>query len=249
MGDVASWAVLVWAVGIGLASTAVSALYLHRGLAHQAVRFTPVGDQILWTLTWLFTGIRPSEWVDVHMRHHRFADQEGDPHSPVVHGLVKILAFNAFYYRRAVRAQQPGQTHVPHLRAREERDPLRSRGWLGVVVAMAGAAVIAGPIVGPVIIALQGVVYVVISGLVNGLCHWVGDVEFDAPGRNIHNPLIAFITAGESLHNTHHRSPGRANLRTRSTDVDTAYMLALLLRRIGFVSHVRRGRTLASVSS
>ena len=51
-------------------------------------------------LIWLTTGIAPRQWAAVHRKHHKFADAEGDPHSPYVHGFWQIQLLNYFYYRR-----------------------------------------------------------------------------------------------------------------------------------------------------
>ena len=50
-------------------------------------------------------GIRPRQWVAVHRKHHAFTDVEGDPHSPVLHGWVKVQMMNVAMYRRE--AQNP----------------------------------------------------------------------------------------------------------------------------------------------
>ena len=51
-------------------------------------------------MIWITTGIRPRQWVAVHRKHHAFTDVEGDPHSPVLHGWVKVQLQNVAMYRR-----------------------------------------------------------------------------------------------------------------------------------------------------
>ena len=36
----------------------------------------------------------------MHRKHHAFTDVEGDPHSPVLHGWVKVQMLNVAMYRR-----------------------------------------------------------------------------------------------------------------------------------------------------
>ena len=52
---------------------------------------------------WVTTGIRPRQWVAVHRKHHAFTDVEGDPHSPVIHGWIKVQMINVAMYRHEAR--------------------------------------------------------------------------------------------------------------------------------------------------
>jgi len=55
-------------VALTLAQIAVitTSVYLHRGLAHRALRLHPVVDGCCRTLLWLTTGQNRREWVAVH---------------------------------------------------------------------------------------------------------------------------------------------------------------------------------------
>lgn len=56
----------------------------HRILAHRMAALQPVFRKILIIIA-LPAGT-PVQWVGTHRQHHQFADQPGDPHSPVVDG-------------------------------------------------------------------------------------------------------------------------------------------------------------------
>ena len=58
---------------------------------------------------WVATGIRPRQWVAVHRKHHAFTDVEGDPHSPVLHGWLKVQMLNLAMYRREARNAANGR--------------------------------------------------------------------------------------------------------------------------------------------
>src|SRR5437870_8514366 len=92
-------------VGFALAqfATLVTTVYLHRTLAHRAMTLTPGTALTFRFLTWMTTGIRPRQWVAVHRRHHAYTDVEGDPHSPVLFGFVRVQLGNAALYRRVAR--------------------------------------------------------------------------------------------------------------------------------------------------
>ena len=92
------------AVALGFAVCQVAILlttvYLHRGLAHRAVRFAPWLTWVFRVVTWLTTGIRPRQWVAVHRKHHAFTDVAGDPHSPVMAGWAAVQFGNVWMYRK-----------------------------------------------------------------------------------------------------------------------------------------------------
>src|SRR5258705_13798542 len=87
-------------VALVLAEVAVIAtsVYLHRGLAHRALRLHPVTDGFR-TLLWLTTG----QSRRVHRKHHAFTDRVGDPHSPRLFGFWHIQLWNVYYYGREAR--------------------------------------------------------------------------------------------------------------------------------------------------
>ena len=67
-------------------STLVTSVYLHRSSTHQSVKFHPAVEFFFQFWLWITTGINRMEWVAVHIYHHLFADEPGDPHSPIVMG-------------------------------------------------------------------------------------------------------------------------------------------------------------------
>ena len=62
-------------------------LYLHRDQSHGGLVLHPALRQLFRFWLWFSSGTVTREWVAVHRRHHAFADQPGDPHSPVIFGL------------------------------------------------------------------------------------------------------------------------------------------------------------------
>src|SRR6266568_5232556 len=83
----------------------VTTVYLHRTLAHRAIRMRPWLATVLRVVTWITTGIRPRQWVAVHRKHHAYTDVEGDPHSPVLEGFAQVQFGNVGLYRKVARDQ------------------------------------------------------------------------------------------------------------------------------------------------
>src|SRR4051794_17671855 len=91
---------LVIGAAVSVVANVCTTVYLHRALAHRALTLNPVVDQVFRFLVWITTGIRPRQWVAVHRKHHAYTDVEGDPHSPVLNGWVKVQLQNVAMYRR-----------------------------------------------------------------------------------------------------------------------------------------------------
>jgi stearoyl-CoA desaturase (Delta-9 desaturase) len=115
--------ILALAVGVALCQAALvlTTVYLHRALAHRALRMTPALAWACRILTWLMTGIRPRQWVAVHRKHHAFTDETGDPHSPVLAGWAAVQFGNVWMYRKVAK----GRCHRGSLR------PRRAGGHVG----------------------------------------------------------------------------------------------------------------------
>ena len=92
--------IMFLAVAIGFTVTTLANLgttvYMHRALAHKALKLHPFAIFIARVTIWLSTGIRPRQWVAVHRKHHAFTDQEGDPHSPLIGLLAAFVHLNAY---------------------------------------------------------------------------------------------------------------------------------------------------------
>ena len=80
-GLVILWAVSHFVRAIGLT------LAFHRYFAHRAFKMNRIARFV-----WAFIGTAamqkgPLWWAGHHVNHHRFADRDGDPHSPMVSGV------------------------------------------------------------------------------------------------------------------------------------------------------------------
>ena len=78
-------------------------LYLHRSQAHRAVQFHPAVAHFMRFWLWLTTGMVTKEWVAIHRKHHQRSDQEGDPHSPQIYGIWRVLFGGALLYVQAAK--------------------------------------------------------------------------------------------------------------------------------------------------
>jgi stearoyl-CoA desaturase (delta-9 desaturase) len=232
-------ALLVFAVAFlsmqasGLSTT----IYLHRTMAHKGLKLHPVIALLMQVQLWLFTGIVVREWVAVHRKHHHFTDEEGDPHSPYLKGLWRVLLWNALYYAREANKPEVIEKYtrdIPHTRA----DKLLSRGWVGLacgflLFAASGYWLLptwVGAVLGASTFVLQGLAYIGMNAVINGACHAVGYRNFENTATNLR--LVAWFSAGEGLHNNHHQYPASSKLSMRKWEFDPAWPVIRLLEAL-----------------
>jgi len=76
---------LVFSIGLG--QMAFTNSVVHRYFSHNCFRTSRLWNFVLGSFV-CTSGMTPITWAAVHRRHHRFCDQEGDPHSPYQKGFL-----------------------------------------------------------------------------------------------------------------------------------------------------------------
>ena len=106
---------LIVGVAASLVANMATTVYLHRALAHRALVVRAPAVHVFRFVVWVSTGIRPRQWVAVHRKHHAFTDVEGDPHSPVLHGWVKVQMLNLAMYRKEAKSPRTVERYARDL--------------------------------------------------------------------------------------------------------------------------------------
>jgi stearoyl-CoA desaturase (delta-9 desaturase) len=229
------------AAGIALVLTEFSlcltTIYLHRAMAHRALTLSPRTVAVCRTLLWLTTGIRPRQWVAVHRKHHAFTDKDGDPHSPFLFGYAAVQFGNVGLYRKVARD--------PVAVARYARD-LRADGWdrwlfdhalVGLGLGICTLCVLIGWQLGLITAAAYTAMYLLGSAAINAVGHWWGKRPHDNLATN--NQWLAWIVAGEGLHNNHHAATTSARLALARGEFDPGWWIVriLVMFRLAVLRH------------
>ncbi len=208
-------------------------LYLHRSQAHKSVEFHPAVSHFMRFWLWLTTGMVTRQWVAVHRKHHRFSDKDGDPHSPHVYGIKRVLFRGASLYHQASKdsamvATYGQGTPVDWI----ERKLYSTHSRLGILLMLIIDVLLFGSI-GLIIWGIQMLwIPFWAAGVINGLGHWIGyrNGETKDHSRNI-SPWDIII-GGECLHNNHHLDPANPRLSRRWFEFDIGWMWITILRKL-----------------
>ena len=164
-------------------------------------------------------------WVADHRKHHRFSDEEGDPHSPHVghgHGLRGAL--------RGLAHAHLGWLFIHTQRGKKEKyapdlieDPTIS--WvnrtfflwatIGLLVPFALGYAIGGTLIAGLTGLLWGglvrmFVLHHVTYSINSLCHFFGRKRFETGDESRNLAWLSVLSFGEAWHNNHHAFPTSA---------------------------------------
>ncbi len=229
------------AVVVGLAVSQVglfcTTVYLHRTVTHRALSMKPGLAVVFRFVIWVTTGIKPREWAAVHRRHHAFTDVEGDPHSPVLLGYWRVQLTNAALYRRCARDGETVQRYARDLAPDRLDRVLFDHAFVGLGMGIASLCLLLGWQWGLLAAAVHTVSYLMLNGAINAVGHSFGRQPYENQARN--NQWLAWLTAGEGLHNNHHAAPTSARLAHGSGQLDPGWWVisAFTALRLARVRH------------
>jgi stearoyl-CoA desaturase (Delta-9 desaturase) len=194
-------------------------------------------------------------WVADHRKHHAFADQPGDPHSPHVdhgvglRGALRGLAHAHMGWLFLHTQRGARKRYAPDLLA----DPVVR--WVDrtfVVWALGGMAAAFGLgwlIGGTFTAALTGLLWggavrlLVLHHVtysINSLCHFFGRKRFDTGDESRNLAWLSILSFGEAWHNNHHAFPTSAAHGLRWWELDVSSLVIRGLERVGLAWDVVR---------
>jgi stearoyl-CoA desaturase (delta-9 desaturase) len=219
------------AIAIGLVSSQLAivatTIYLHRAVAHKAVTYAPPVQFAFRLVVWLATGIKPRQWAAVHRRHHAFTDVAGDPHSPLLLGTWRVELTNAALYRRCAGDGETVERYARDLPPDRLDRLIFDHALVGLGTSVAGLCYFLGWQYGLLAAAVHLSSYLLINGMVNSFAHVWGRQTYVNTAHNLQ--WLAFLTAGEGLHNNHHAAPTSARLSHRRGELDPGWWIISLL--------------------
>jgi stearoyl-CoA desaturase (Delta-9 desaturase) len=225
------WLALVAGFAVTQISIIVTTVYLHRTLAHRALAVRGPSSMVCRVVLWLTTGMRPREWVAVHRRHHATSDTPADPHSPRVLGFWRVQLANVGLYRRVARDKLTVRRYARDLQPDRLDRWFFDHGIAGLAIGIGILCVTLGWQTGLLAAGVHAVTYVMLSGAINAFGHTRGRRPYDNPAGNAQ--WLAWLTAGEGLHNNHHAAPTSARFALGGREIDPGWWAICVLRRCG----------------
>lgn len=235
--NLAWWQIIIAALVFTHLTIASVTIFLHRCMAHRALELHAIPSHFMRFWLWLTTGMVTKEWTAVHRKHHAKCEQEGDPHSPKVYGLKKVLLEGSELYRAESKVQE---TLDKYGRGTPddwlERNVYTGHSVSGVVLMMIINVALFG-VAGVAVWGLQMIwIPVTAAGVINGLGHAKGYRNFDIVDSSTNLLPWGIIIGGEELHNNHHAYPTSARLSSKWFEFDIGWMYIRILEMMGLAT-------------
>jgi stearoyl-CoA desaturase (delta-9 desaturase) len=215
-------------------------LYFHREQAHRSVDLHPALQHFFRFWLWINTGAPTKQWVAVHRKHHALCEREGDPHSPMIFGLKRVVLEGAELYKReAAKAETLEKYGKGTPDDWVERNIYSRFDYTGIGLLVVLNLILFGA-AGIILIAVELVsMPILAAGIVNGVCHAKGYRNFETNDASTNLWPIGIFIGGEELHNNHHAFPTSARFSLRKGEIDIGWLQLKLFSALG-LARIRR---------
>jgi stearoyl-CoA desaturase (delta-9 desaturase) len=243
-----SWSDLAILGVFYVATTLGIAMGFHRLLTHRSFETHRFIRALLAVLGSMAVEGPPIVWVADHRKHHTFADEEGDPHTPHVPGGV----WRGLYHAHVGWLIERTEPSDPLRYARDLiKDPLirRISELFPVIVAL---SLILPALAG---LALTGTASGALTGLlwgglvriffvhhvtwsVNSLGHYAGRRRFQTGDASANVMALALPSLGDSWHHNHHAFPRSARHGLRWWELDVIGLVVAAMEKVGLAWNI-----------
>ena len=222
--DIAWWQVVLYTLVTTHITIAAVTIFLHRTQTHRAMDLGPIPSHFFRFWLWLGTGMVTKEWVAIHRKHHAKCETEEDPHSPQVKGIDEVLWRGAELYRTESKNKETMERYG-HGTPDDwiERNLYSRYSWQGVGLMLVLNLALFGTL-GMAVWAVQMLwIPITAAGIINGIGHYWGYRNFEAPDASRNIMPWGLIIGGEELHNNHHTYPTSAKFSVKKYEFDIGW--------------------------
>ena len=229
------WQVVLYTLVTTHITIAAVTIFLHRTQTHKAMELGPIPSHFFRFWLWLGTGMVTKEWVAIHRKHHAKCETVDDPHSPQVKGIDEVFWRGAELYRRESKNMDTMErygTGTPDDWI--ERNLYTRYSWQGVGLMLIINVALFG-MAGLAVWAVQMLwIPVTAAGIINGIGHYWGYRNFEAPDASRNISPWGVLIGGEELHNNHHTYPTAAKFSVKKYEFDIGWVYIQMMSAIGW---------------
>jgi len=229
------WQVLAFTLVATHITISAVTIFLHRAQSHRALELGPIPSHFFRFWLWLTTGMVTKEFVAIHRKHHAKCETEEDPHSPQTRGLKALLLTGVELYRAESRNEETMRKYglgTPDDWI--ERNLYTRFSWQGVAL-MLILNLLAFGAIGATVWAIQMAwIPVWATGVINGIGHYWGYRNFEAPDASTNVVPWGILIGGEELHNNHHTYPTSAKFSVKKYEFDIGWGYIRAMEMIGW---------------
>lgn len=220
----------------------------HRLLAHRSFRCYKAVEYFFVGCGYLAFQASPIWWASMHRIHHKYSDQEKDPHAMLhgwrraVYGWIFDKHYPEYLDKNLV---SPDLVNDPIYRFLDCNGDVQKghllNGFLNFLFRFAmlplfGWKIALGSL-------LAGLVMQQITLWFNVVSHMpqFGYKNYDTTDDSANVPWLTVLTLGEGLHNNHHAVPGSANNSMKKGEIDIGWLVIRAMQKVGLVQWANDG--------
>jgi stearoyl-CoA desaturase (delta-9 desaturase) len=231
-GLIALWALSHFLRAIGLT------LSFHRYFAHRAFEMSRAA-RFFWALMGTAAMQKgPLWWAGNHIDHHKYADREGDPHSPAISGFYHA---HIGWFLNDTRWNTVSPTNpvyrdfgnVPELRWLDRYYWVPPLALALTLFAVGGWPWLAWGFCLPTVTLAHA------TFAINTVNHLWGSRRFQTRDDSTNNAVTAFFAVGEGWHNNHHRYQRSARNGFYWWEFDPTYYVIKLMETVGLAWNIQ----------
>ena len=228
----------LWGVSHFLRAVGLT-LAFHRYFAHRSFQMNRTA-RFIWSLIGTAAMQKgPLWWAGHHVNHHRFADREGDPHSPMVSGVY--YAHIGWFLNDAKSDRLEPTNPVIRDFSRAPEIAWLNRNYVVPPLVLAASMYLIGGL--PWLVwgfCLPTMTLAHATFAINTVNHMFGSRRFDTVDESRNNVLTAIFAAGEGWHNNHHRYQRAARNGFYWWELDLTWYVIRAMAAVGIAWDVQR---------
>ncbi len=194
----------------------------HRLLSHRSFE-CPKWFEYFGTIIGCIGGSGSSlAWVAIHREHHRFTDQEKDPHSPLFKSIFRVQFLSMM--------EEPNPRYVLDLLRSKFHYKMHQYYWMPNLIYIAFLywldpfAVIYAYFVPTLFVWHAG-------SFINSVNHTLGYKNFETKDNSKNNLVTGYLISGEGWHNNHHAKASDPQFGKKWWEFDLGWQIIKLVRK------------------
>ncbi len=208
----------------------------HRYFAHRSYKTSRLFQFMLALVGCSALQKGPLWWAGHHRHHHKFSDQEEDPHSPIVRSVwwAHIGWVISGKHRGSAPHAMQDFDRYPELRLLDSFFTWVPGILLGIACYLIDgwSGVVWGFLISTVVLYHA-------TFLVNSACHLFGTRRYETTDQSKNCWWAAILTMGEGWHNNHHHYMSCARQGFKWWEIDMSYYIIRTLGFVGLVWDIR----------
>lgn len=164
-------------------------------------------------------------WVNNHRAHHRYTDKDGDPHSPIVYGFIKVQWASMFLSATTFKYIRKYINDPFHVFMHKNYFVIHFT-IIALWFIMFGWHELALYYLAPAAVLWNA------GSFINTIGHLFGYRNHDTKDNSVNNPVLGYLVWGEGWHNNHHYMPARESFSEKWYEFDISQQVIKVLKKL-----------------